>query len=77
SLSSDGDAGSLCDPMARPAVAGSIGLGGLLVCSLAGRTYNLLSVMDDPQKCTMLDIGPNYRPGLEGAFRVVAITMAF
>ncbi|MFM8838411.1 MAG: hypothetical protein ACKOHH_07235, partial [Bacteroidota bacterium] len=62
---------------ARPAVAGSIGLGGLLVCSLAGRTYNLLSVMDDSRKCSILDIGGDYCPGLEGAFRVVAMAMAF
>ena len=58
-------------------MADSLGLGGLLVLSLAGRTHNLLSVMDDTQECTILDIVTNYRPGLEGAFRVVAMAMAF
>ncbi|MFM7589679.1 MAG: hypothetical protein ACKO55_11260, partial [Bacteroidota bacterium] len=72
-----GDVGSLCDPLAGPSMAGSIGLGGLLVYPLAGRPHNLLSVVDDPQECTILDIGSNYRPGLEGAFRVVAMAMAF
>jgi len=58
-------------------MAAPFGLGRLLVCSLAGRTDNLFSVMDDSRKCSMLDIGGDYRPGLEGAFRVVAVAMAF